>query len=134
MQTYRTQKQTQSGFTLIELMIVVALIGILAAIVVPNYRAHVVKGKRAAAQAEMMAIANRQQQYLLANRTYADKATLNYSLSTDVSKDYTYTMTTGTSPLTFTVTFTAKDGQGSSTSNEVLTLDNENNKTPSDKW
>jgi len=64
------------GFTLIELMVTVAIVAILAAIAVPNYQQYVIRAKRAAAQSEMMVIANFEQQYLLANRTYADKMDL----------------------------------------------------------
>lgn len=69
--------QHHHGFTLVELMIAVAIIAILASIAVPNYSQHLVKSRKAAADSFLMDIAQLQEQYLLDNRSYApDLATL----------------------------------------------------------
>ena len=62
------------GFTLIEVMITVAIVAILAAVALPSYREHVRKSRRAEAQAYLMALASRQQQFLLDTRGYAPSA------------------------------------------------------------
>lgn len=126
----------QRGFTLIELMITVVIIGILAAVAVPSYQSYIVKTNRSAAQAEMMDIANREQQFLLANRAYVDKTTLEasgYSLPSSLSSRYSYAIgNLGTgNPPTYTITFTAI---GSQTSDGDLTLNQQGTKTPATKW
>ena len=63
------------GFTLIELMIVIAIVGILAGIAYPSYMDHVRKGNRAKAQAFLMDAAQRQQSYLIVHRQYAQSLT-----------------------------------------------------------
>ena len=128
-------KRGQVGFTLIELMIVIAIVAILLLVALPAYRDQVIRGHRAAAQSEMLDIANRQQQFLLANRAYVDKATLQasgYALPTDVVAMYDYTITLGAGAVPeYTITFTPIGGQAS---DGPLTLNSQGVKTPAGKW
>lgn len=59
------------GFTLIELMITVAVIAILAAIAIPNYSRYVVRSHRAAIESFMLEVSGAQERYLVDNRAYA---------------------------------------------------------------
>lgn len=128
------------GFTLIELMITVAVIGILAAVAFPSYTRYVIRANRSAAQAQMMDIANREQQFLLANRSYVSKVALEasgYFLPTSVSAKYGYTITLNTdlTPVSavpsFSITFAPT---GTQASDGDLTLTSEGVKTPLNKW
>ncbi len=114
------------GFTLIELMITVAIVGILAAVAYPSYTQYIVRANRSAAQAQMLDIANRQQQFLLANRAYARKPVLTasgYILPADVGARYGYDITVGTATVpSFVITFTPA---GAQLGDGALTLDSE---------
>lgn len=60
-----------TGFTLIEVMIVVAIVGILAAIAYPSYVDSVRKGKRADGRAALTSLLQQQERYFTQNNTYA---------------------------------------------------------------
>lgn len=129
------QRRKTRGFTLIELMITVAVVAILAAVAFPSYTSYIKKGVRRAAQAQMLDIANRQQQYLLANRSFASYSTLTsngYALPTELSGKYTPSIVVGSSTVpSFTITFTAT---GAQLSDGDLTFNSEGVKAPADKW
>jgi type IV pilus assembly protein PilE len=81
--------QCQRGFTLIELMIAVAIIGVLAAVAYPSYMDYVKKSNRAAAQAFLLTVAQRQQTHLMNNRAYANSLTsLGIVMPDDVARYY----------------------------------------------
>lgn len=93
------------GFSLIELMIAVAIVGILVAIAVPSYQNHLRKGRRAEAQAFVMQVAQREQQYLLDARTYAYTLTdLSMVPPTTVSDHYNVTIAQGLTTPSFIIT------------------------------
>ena len=77
------------GFSLIELMIAVAVVGILAVIAFPSYQNSVIKGNRAVAKAFLLEVSQREQQYLLDNHSYtATFSQLNVAKPTEYSRFY----------------------------------------------
>lgn len=124
-----------AGFTLIELMITVAIVAILAAIALPSYTRYIVRSNRAAAQGYMLEVSGLQQRYLLDARAYAaDLATLNTTAPANVAPNYA--VATAPNPPAsapgFTVTATPINAQlARDTDCKTLTVDQAGTKTAS---
>lgn len=130
------------GFTLIEILIVMVVIGILAAIAYPSFTKQLQKSTRAGAQAVMMDIANKEQFYLQSQRQYwactspcTDLTPIGIALPGDVSSFYNLGVTTDmtATPPTFVITMAPISGKRQ-VSDGSLTLDNTGTKTPASKW
>jgi type IV pilus assembly protein PilE len=70
--TVRSRGFSAAGFTLIELMIVVTVMAIIAAVAIPSYQQYNMRANRSAAQQLMLTIQNREEQYILDARAYSN--------------------------------------------------------------
>lgn len=75
----RAPARQARGFTLIELMIVVVIIGVMAAIALPNYMEHIRKGRRVDAKTALLDVAAREEKYFAINNQYATLSQLGLS-------------------------------------------------------
>ena len=83
------ETRTEGGFTIIELLIAVALVTVLLTLAVPSYQSHLERVRRVDGQKILLDVASRQEVYYLDNRSYsADMAQLGFA-STTLSPDVT---------------------------------------------
>jgi type IV pilus assembly protein PilE len=137
----RTTRLRAAGFTLIELMMVVVIIGILAAIGYPSYSQYVMKSRRADAQRAVTDLANKLERYYLdksgtTGATYTtDMTKLGYTAATNVKAGDYYQLKVeagGCGDITscFKVTATAVGNQAKDSTCSTLTLDSLGTKGP----
>ena len=121
------------GFTLIEVMITVAIIAILAAVAYPSYASYIRKGKRATAQAALMDLAGKEQTYLLDRRQYStDQTAIGFTMPGEIQGAYSILITCTDCSGDFTATATPTGSQN--VSNErTLKIENTGAKTPANE-
>lgn len=121
--------KTQKGFTLIELMVVVAIVGILASIAIPAYTSYVLRGKLTEATTELSTMRVKLEQYFQDNRSYEGACAAGTVAPLPAGKYFTYTCPTLTASA-FTVTATGVGARG--TDGFVYTVDQDNTKQTTD--
>ena len=119
----KVSRANSSGFTLIELMIVVVIIAILAGVAYPSYKNYTVKSKRSDAYAALTEAATDQEKFYSQNMRFATSMkalnSLNGSASTTrMSPDGYYSITTS-GGTTYTITATAQGAQAAADSSCV---------------
>ena len=93
--TPRGRPRSISGFTLIEVLIVVVIVGILLAISLPSYQESLRKGRRADAKAGLLDAANRQERLLLDISRYTlDMTELGFAADPMISQEGNYSIDT----------------------------------------
>ena len=92
-----------AGLTLIELMVVLLIVGILAAVAVPSYRQYVIRAHRTEAKTALLRLAANQERHYLQNNTYTDDLAL-LGFGTGASDNGVYTLSV---PIADTTTYQA---------------------------
>jgi type IV pilus assembly protein PilE len=121
-----------SGFTLIELMITVAIIGILAAIAYPSYQQYVLQSRRAEGIAGLLDLQQRIEKWRVNNASYAVCSNATFACPT--SDYYTFVVAANPTATAYSLTATAKSTQTADTGCTPLTLNQNGDKGPSGCW
>jgi type IV pilus assembly protein PilE len=123
------------GFTLIEMMVTVAIVAILAAIAYPSYQSHVVKTRRKAAEACLVELAQWMERYYTTKMTYLGASLPSTQCRTELQDHYDFAFSGTPDATSYTIQATAKGHQfAKDTSCSPLGLTYKGEKTPAECW
>lgn len=117
------------GFSLVELLIVIAVIGVLATLSVGSYTKNILRTNRAEASTQMVMIQSVYESYYSQNNSYPAANTLPPAATIPSTAHYSYSTVVTTNG--FTISATAIGDQANDTGCTTLTLDNLGNQLPS---
>jgi type IV pilus assembly protein PilE len=134
--------KAERGFTLLELMIVVSIIGVIAALVFPRYQDYILKSRRTDGKTLLSGVAAREEQYFMDNKTYtANPADLGYTANANgniTSEQGFYEVQIAATAVTFNLQAVPQSSQTRDTDCGTLTLDEQQVKgqsgTGTDCW
>ena len=131
-----TARRGERGFTLIDLVIAIAIVAILTRIALPAYQAYIVRASRQAAQSELVALANAQEKIFLNSNAYTANVTTAYTgqssgglgVTSGNTKDNRYAITAEATATTFKLTATPATGTPQA-NDGVLTINEQSVRT-----
>jgi type IV pilus assembly protein PilE len=122
-----------NGFTLVELIIVITVIGILMAIAVPSYNSSTTKARRSDGQTALMDVMVRQERFYTENNTYTTNLANLPAQASSPEGYYTITAAACGAGIDSCVILTATPGAAQA-DDGALTLNSRGQKLPAEKW
>lgn len=133
--TVKGKQLRNYGFSLIELMIVVAIVGILAAIAYPSYQEHLVKTRRATAKACLQELAQFMERYYTMEMKYTSATLPSGQCQTELTGFYIFQFDGTPTATTYTVQAVAQGTQATKDSScTPLAITQTGSRSPTDCW